>query len=642
MTGKMKTKKYFSDAKLVAAGLTAAVLNTVVAGFVWCAGYRPAAVAAFCLIEAALITGVWLARRGPIAPGQKSLADSLSNLRGALEYWSHREVGAVASAIDGETQGVVHSVTDAMSNVERSVIETTKILGEVLTNSNKGAMAAGKVQTLTSAVTNSLEEMSSAINLIANRTAGGASAANSISSQVDNAVRVVEVMRKAVAESQKIVHVVSGIAGQTNVLALNATIEAARVGEKGKGFAVVANEVKLLANQTTTATEDVRKHLIDLGQTFGQLEGATESIAKNIGTMNEIMESTAAAVEEQSAVAGEIRRSAESMSDAASLAAQAAIDNADLCQNANQFSNDSASKITSGVKRLGEMGEKLKGINKLVVGAEVSRGSSVLPVAYPVLLHAARPDTPVKMFDYAGQVVNALELTAGKCRIEGARLPRPGTRLWLTLCGVSTVEATVIDADHLSFAPPQANAMDRIVSTHEGVDIPYIEFVKEIAAMVSNAYENALSAGRITLEALFDDDYMPIAGSDPVQFTTRFLGLCDELLPPIIDKALGVLPGIVACAAIDRNGYIPCNNAVYSKPQRPDDPAWNNANCRNRRKFLDRVSISSASNTKPIILQSYLREMGGGAYFLMKDASTPIMVRGRHWGNQRLAYRWSV
>ena len=59
----------------------------------------------------------------------------------------------------------------------------------------------------------------------------------------------------------KVVKLIPTIAQQTNLLALNATIEAARAGEAGKGFAVVANEVKELAKQTTTATDEIASQI---------------------------------------------------------------------------------------------------------------------------------------------------------------------------------------------------------------------------------------------------------------------------------------------------------------------------------------------------------------------------------------------
>ena len=64
-------------------------------------------------------------------------------------------------------------------------------------------------------------------------------------------------MSQAAARIGEVIDLINDIAVQTNLLALNATIEAARAGEAGKGFAVVATEVKSLAIQTATATEEL-------------------------------------------------------------------------------------------------------------------------------------------------------------------------------------------------------------------------------------------------------------------------------------------------------------------------------------------------------------------------------------------------
>jgi len=45
------------------------------------------------------------------------------------------------------------------------------------------------------------------------------------------------------------------------------------------------------------------------------------------------------------------------------------------------------------------------------------------------------------------------------------------------------------------------------------------------------------------------------------------------------------------------------------------------------------------ANTKPFLLQTYRRDMGGGKFVLMKDLSAPIFVNGRHWGAFRIGFR---
>jgi methyl-accepting chemotaxis protein len=186
-------------------------------------------------------------------------------------------------------------------------------------------------------------------------------------------------------------------------------------------------------------------------------------------------------------------------------------------------------------------------------------------------------------------------------------------------------------------------AEDLIEATaHAGVDTtdsPMIRTVTEAAAKVGALFEQALDKGEISMADLFDEQYKPVPGSDPQQVTTRFTALTDRLLPPILEAALNVDPRIVFCAAVDRNGYLPTHNKKFSQAQKPGDPVWNTANCRNRRIFNDRVGLKAGRSEKAFVVQTYRRDMGGGNFALMKDASAPIIVNGRHWGGVRCGYK---
>lgn len=83
-------------------------------------------------------------------------------------------------------------------------------------------------------------------------------------------------------EIQSIVGVIENIAAQTNLLALNASIEAARAGEYGKGFSVVAQEVRKLAESTSTSTKDIQKLTNSLKDEISQALEATKKSSKLI------------------------------------------------------------------------------------------------------------------------------------------------------------------------------------------------------------------------------------------------------------------------------------------------------------------------------------------------------------------------
>jgi methyl-accepting chemotaxis protein len=172
----------------------------------------------------------------------------------------------------------------------------------------------------------------------------------------------------------------------------------------------------------------------------------------------------------------------------------------------------------------------------------------------------------------------------------------------------------------------------------ETPDTPLIEICRHKAGEISALFEAAIAEGRIGMADLFDENYRAVPGTDPGQVITRFTAFTDRELPAIQEPVLAMHEKIVFCAAVDRNGYLPTHNLVYSKPQ-GDDPVWNAANCRNHRMFDDRTGAGAGGNTRPFLLQTYRRDMGGGNFVLMKDLSAPITVRGRHWGGLRIGYK---
>ncbi|MFM0303608.1 methyl-accepting chemotaxis protein [Paraburkholderia sediminicola] len=172
----------------------------------------------------------------------------------------------------------------------------------------------------------------------------------------------------------------------------------------------------------------------------------------------------------------------------------------------------------------------------------------------------------------------------------------------------------------------------------ETPDTPFIEAAQQAALKISKLFEAAVARGDITLADLFDRRYEPVAGTNPVQFTTRFTAFVDRVLPAIQEPLVALDQRIAICAAVDENGYLPTHNQKFSHPQGPD-PVWNAANCRNRRMFDDRTGLAAARDTNRFLLQTYRRDMGGGEFVLMKNVSAPIVVSGRHWGGFRIGYR---
>jgi methyl-accepting chemotaxis protein len=179
---------------------------------------------------------------------------------------------------------------------------------ETAAQANVASAAAEQVSTNVTTVATGADEMGASIREIAKNATEAAKVATSAVKVAEKTNQTVAKLGESSAEIGNVIKVITSIAQQTNLLALNATIEAARAGEAGKGFAVVANEVKELAKQTAKATEDISRK-IEAIQT--DTKGAVEAIGqigKIINQINDIQNTIASAVEEQTATTGEISR----------------------------------------------------------------------------------------------------------------------------------------------------------------------------------------------------------------------------------------------------------------------------------------------------------------------------------------------
>lgn len=199
------------------------------------------------------------------------------------------------------------SASEELSAVAQQMSSNSE---ETSAQSNVVAAASEQVSKNVATVATSAEEMSASVREIAKNANDAARVATTAVKVAEDTNRTVAKLGESSVEIGKVIKVITSIAQQTNLLALNATIEAARAGEAGKGFAVVANEVKELAKQTAAATEDISGKIEAIQSDTKNAVGAIAEIAKVIGQINDISNTIASAVEEQSATTNEIARNA--------------------------------------------------------------------------------------------------------------------------------------------------------------------------------------------------------------------------------------------------------------------------------------------------------------------------------------------
>ncbi len=230
---------------------------------------------------------------------------------GVLAAW--RLGNAVSTRVARDSEAV-RTATGSLVDVSDAMATTAVRTSELAQDSAAGSEELmNHMQSLAAAT----EEMGVSISEIARSTAEVTGISTDSVGLVNDALARVNVLDESSAQIGKVAEVVTAIAEQTNLLALNATIEAARAGEAGKGFAVVASEVKDLANETASATGEIRALIARIQDDSREVGTAIGGIHSTIEKVNELQSSVASSVEEQSITTNEISRTVSYVTDQA-------------------------------------------------------------------------------------------------------------------------------------------------------------------------------------------------------------------------------------------------------------------------------------------------------------------------------------
>lgn len=265
-------------------------------------------------------------------------------------------------------QRILEQVNGSATTLGSSAEELSAVSSQMASSAEETAAQAGVVSEAADQVSKNVQtvatgvdEMNAAIREIARSATESASVSQQAVTDAQDANVTVNKLGVSSVEIGKVIKVITSIAEQTNLLALNATIEAARAGEAGKGFAVVANEVKELAKETARATEDISGKIETIQLDTNAAVSSIKKIGEVIAQINDISNTIASAVEEQTATATEMSRNVGEAARGTTEIAQNITSVAQAAQLTTQGANNcqqAASELASMAIELQELGNR--------------------------------------------------------------------------------------------------------------------------------------------------------------------------------------------------------------------------------------------------------------------------------------------
>jgi methyl-accepting chemotaxis protein len=531
---------------------------------------------------------------------------------------------------------LISDVMAAASATHEDMTRFAQTIKGIFGDCNELAAAAGNAAQDVDCLAGATKELTGSSEEISRRLRDVSDLAEGAKQTTQEARASIDGLKSSSADIMPIAGLISSIAKRTNLLALNATIEAAHAGAAGRGFAVVAGEVKSLAVETQKATDEIARRIDGLQNDTARLVKAVDNIGQLIEGVWPVIAAISDTIEEQARTTAEFSRSTNETSTFIKRVSERASAIASIAKSTSEMSLSA----DRSVQRVTLDAEKLRS-RFVVFLRQTEMGTRRRFDRLPCERHVTVSG------DNWVQHGRTIDLSEGGAllAIPGDREIAKGARVVVVVDGVGRTPARVVGQSkmgfHVEWQPPPIDfiaTLRRVLEEIRKENADLVVTAIKAAEAVSRAFEEAITNRRLTMEMLFDAEYVRIEGTSPPQYRTSALEILEQILPPLQEPLLDD-PKAAFAVAIDRNAWHPIHNKRYSLPPRPDDVAWNTQNSRGRRIRDDRAGLAAARNVRPSLIQTYNRDVGGGNFVMMKEIDAPIRVFGRHWGGFRMAYK---
>jgi methyl-accepting chemotaxis protein len=246
------------------------------------------------------------------------------NQSATIELERANRTASLIQTFEAELAGVLSVLDTTFRDMENSANALVSVNASAQSQASDSSSSANAAATNVQNIAAAAEELTASINDISRSMTQSCRIAGDAFQLGQDADESVQSLAQAADAIGQVVSMIGDIAAQTNLLALNATIEAARAGESGRGFAVVAAEVKTLASQTASATENITKRIAEVQAGTQRTVQAVRTVVGMIERVQALSDETATSANQQAAatqgISVDVAIAAESVASAASSA----------------------------------------------------------------------------------------------------------------------------------------------------------------------------------------------------------------------------------------------------------------------------------------------------------------------------------